>query len=411
MRLKPFETARPTSSPARSAYICSWDPSRPVRGGPTWPRTPSKVSTSSAGSPSGSRGRRSASTGPAATSPAGRRRGRPQRDRRREHRRRVPRRRPRQQRELQHPARRAQAADADVPELRAVPRRQLVGRLPDPRPRVHPRPVEPAGRELQQPLDAATATRPAAWARGGATSTRSSTWSPASYATNTDAPGELTPRPLPRQERGGLPAPRRLTAGSARPPPTACSSSPATPAATPTTTWATASSAPRCTPPARRGRRRCGTSARSSATGSRWRSSPRACGCRPTTRRCSTCATRSSLPTRRSTAGPTTIPLWNRFADRGFGFYAGSDGGADAAPVADFNTPPPPGTPTGSDRRHRHRPGRRPAAGRRGQDRRAQRVLRHRRRQRRVRDHRRAVRARGPRWSRPSPATSPTPRP
>ena len=39
--------------------------------------------------------------------------------------------------------------------------------------------------------------------------------------------------------------------------------------------------------------------------------------------------------------------LWNKFADRGFGFYAGSDDGNDAAPVADFNTPPPPGTPTG----------------------------------------------------------------
>ncbi|WP_322938018.1 M36 family metallopeptidase [Nocardioides bizhenqiangii] len=36
--------------------------------------------------------------------------------------------------------------------------------------------------------------------------------------------------------------------------------------------------------------------------------------------------------------------LWRKFADRGFGFYAGSDDGADAAPVADFNVPPPPGT-------------------------------------------------------------------
>jgi extracellular elastinolytic metalloproteinase len=39
--------------------------------------------------------------------------------------------------------------------------------------------------------------------------------------------------------------------------------------------------------------------------------------------------------------------LWAAFAARGFGFYAGSDDGADAAPVADFNTPPPPGTPKG----------------------------------------------------------------
>ncbi len=39
--------------------------------------------------------------------------------------------------------------------------------------------------------------------------------------------------------------------------------------------------------------------------------------------------------------------LWERFAARGFGFYAGSDDGEDAAPEADFNTPPPPGDPKG----------------------------------------------------------------
>jgi hypothetical protein len=39
--------------------------------------------------------------------------------------------------------------------------------------------------------------------------------------------------------------------------------------------------------------------------------------------------------------------LWEHFAARGMGFYAGSEDGSDAAPVADFNTPPPPGTPTG----------------------------------------------------------------
>ena len=39
--------------------------------------------------------------------------------------------------------------------------------------------------------------------------------------------------------------------------------------------------------------------------------------------------------------------LWAAFAARGFGFYAGSDDGNDAAPVADFNVPPPAGTPTG----------------------------------------------------------------
>ncbi len=40
--------------------------------------------------------------------------------------------------------------------------------------------------------------------------------------------------------------------------------------------------------------------------------------------------------------------LWNRFAIRGFGYYAGSEDGSDAAPVADFHRPPPAGTPTGS---------------------------------------------------------------
>lgn len=36
--------------------------------------------------------------------------------------------------------------------------------------------------------------------------------------------------------------------------------------------------------------------------------------------------------------------LWRAFAARGFGFYAGSDDASDAAPVADFQMPPPPGT-------------------------------------------------------------------
>lgn len=40
--------------------------------------------------------------------------------------------------------------------------------------------------------------------------------------------------------------------------------------------------------------------------------------------------------------------LWAAFATRGMGFYAGSDDGADAAPAADFNVPPPPGTATGT---------------------------------------------------------------
>jgi len=38
--------------------------------------------------------------------------------------------------------------------------------------------------------------------------------------------------------------------------------------------------------------------------------------------------------------------LWQIFASRGMGWFAGSFGGADNHPAADFNLPPPPGTPT-----------------------------------------------------------------
>lgn len=40
--------------------------------------------------------------------------------------------------------------------------------------------------------------------------------------------------------------------------------------------------------------------------------------------------------------------LWERFAARGLGFFAGSDDGADTEPAADFNVPPPPDTELGS---------------------------------------------------------------
>lgn len=47
-------------------------------------------------------------------------------------------------------------------------------------------------------------------------------------------------------------------------------------------------------------------------------------------------------------AGEHHDALWEAFAARGFGFYAGSDDASDAAPAADFNVPPPAGTPTGT---------------------------------------------------------------
>jgi extracellular elastinolytic metalloproteinase len=40
--------------------------------------------------------------------------------------------------------------------------------------------------------------------------------------------------------------------------------------------------------------------------------------------------------------------IWQVFAGRGMGYFAGSVDGDDTAPVEDFSAPPPPGTPTGS---------------------------------------------------------------
>ena len=212
------------------------------------------------------------------------------------------------------------------------------------------------------------------------------------YATNTADPGRAHPRPLPRQEPGRHhPHRGHSTAGSARPRPTACSSSPATRAATPTTTSATASSAPRCTTPARRGRRRCGTSARSSATGSRWAIVTE--GMRLSADDPSMLDMRDAIIAADEAiyGGAHYDALWAAFADRGIGLLRrlrrrqrrGTGGGLQrAAPAGDAD---------GLDRRHRHRHRGQPAAGRRGQDRRSQRVLRRRRRQRRLRDQRRAV--------------------
>ena len=40
--------------------------------------------------------------------------------------------------------------------------------------------------------------------------------------------------------------------------------------------------------------------------------------------------------------------IWQVFADRGMGWFAGSVDGDDTTPVEDFSMPPAPGTPTGS---------------------------------------------------------------
>jgi extracellular elastinolytic metalloproteinase len=46
--------------------------------------------------------------------------------------------------------------------------------------------------------------------------------------------------------------------------------------------------------------------------------------------------------------GANRDALWTVFAARGMGFYASADSGSDAAPVANFSTPPPPGAPKGA---------------------------------------------------------------
>jgi hypothetical protein len=46
--------------------------------------------------------------------------------------------------------------------------------------------------------------------------------------------------------------------------------------------------------------------------------------------------------------GSNNSKIWNVFAARGMGWFAGAVDGDDAAPVEDFSLPPRPGTPTGS---------------------------------------------------------------
>ncbi|GLZ30992.1 hypothetical protein Lesp02_31810 [Lentzea sp. NBRC 105346] len=46
--------------------------------------------------------------------------------------------------------------------------------------------------------------------------------------------------------------------------------------------------------------------------------------------------------------GQAHTKIWQVFAKRGMGFFAGSVTGADVRPAEDFSTPPPTGTPTGS---------------------------------------------------------------
>ena len=103
-----------------------------------------------------------------------------------------------QQRQLRHAAGRHARPDADVPLHRPDPGPRRRPRRRDRHPRADPRPLQPPDR--QRP-PASSGTRAAAWARAGATSTRS----PCSTTPTPTIPDGSTPSaPTPRYKLGGL---------------------------------------------------------------------------------------------------------------------------------------------------------------------------------------------------------------
>ena len=84
----------------------------------------------------------------------------------------------------------------------------------------------------------------------------------------------------------------------------------------------------------------------SKAVADRW--SPGQWSWRRTTRRSSTCATRSCWQIGSAYAGSHNAGIWQVFAHRGMGYFAGAVNGDDTEPVADFDVPPPAGAPTGT---------------------------------------------------------------
>ena len=92
-------------------------------------------------------------------------------------------------------------------------------------------------------------------------------------------------------------------------------------------------------------------------------SSRTGCGSRRRSRRCSTSATRSSPPTRPTSAGRNrTTCIWNVFRERGMGYFAAAYDGEDAHPVEYFSRRRAAGRPDGLAPGHRDRPRDRPAA-------------------------------------------------
>ena len=138
-------------------------------------------------------------------------------------------------------------------------------------------------------------------------------------------------RPLPRATTGRHCARRASTARSrARRPRAPAGTTPAARAATPSATWAASGRAgPRCTPTARSGRRRSGTSARRSASATRASSSPRRWGSRP--RNPSFLDMRNAILQANQVGvldgrADREATIWQVFAGRGMGYFAGDRG-------------------------------------------------------------------------------------
>ena len=241
-----------------------------------------------------------------------------------------------------------------------VHRRHGLGRGRHRLPRVHPRPLPPAGRRRRQQPGAGLGPGRRRWARPGATGTRWTTWSTRATIKDTEQ--------ARRHHRGSLRR-RRHRASAARP--TDCPVGLARRglprhhghrrrAATPTATSA-ASTTRRatCTPPARSGRRRCGTcAARSGRKLRRVAGDPRHGAVADLPVATWTCATRILQADQAIHGGEHAKKIWTVFATRGMGFFAGTVSGDDLHPVEDFSTPPPARHPARHADRHRHRPGR-----------------------------------------------------
>ena len=355
-------TSTPRSGrPAPPTFQCSWDPEPRTRGGPTASRTRCRSSTSSASStttsappdrlhPRGGQlrgGRRRRHPGPAddgANTADG-----------------LPGRQPHRQRQHGHPAGRHPAADADVP----VPRPGRPRPTRSCRPTAATRPTSsttstptacPTGSSSTPTATRRWATsRPARWARPGATGTPWTSWPTQGSSGHRRArrgPGRRLRRHRPGPDphpAAGLPGRLDVRGAPAR--------RARAPAATPTATSADHR-------PARGARRRrdLGRDALGPAQRARQQ------GCRVAGHPGDGAVAGQPVVPRHAQLDPPGRPghgqgqrtrkIWKVFAKRGMGYFAGSIDGDDTAPVEDFSLPPAAGTPTGSltgrVRRQRH---------------------------------------------------------